>query len=105
MLVSYKLNVRVFPFCEVFLLIDNISVHKMPLKTHLLLGREVVRLWLDVLDRKLDRVVDSLDHNQYKDLVEWSSDKAFLPERTNFLGCKGKLNESIHLSVSLLVLF
>jgi len=52
-------------------------------------GREVVRLWLDVLDRKLDRVVDSLDHNQYKDLVEWSSDKAFLPERTNFLGCKG----------------
>ena len=37
MLVSYKLNVRVFPFCEVFLLIDNISVHKMPLKTDLTL--------------------------------------------------------------------
>ena len=64
-----------------------------------LLGREVVRRWLSILDRKLDRVDDAIDHNQYKDLVEWSSEKAFLPERTNFLGCKGSLKKYHCLSV------
>ena len=53
------------------------------------LGRQVVRRWLNILDRKLDGVEESLDYNQYKDLVEWSSAEAFLPERTNFIGCQG----------------
>lgn len=52
-------------------------------------GREPVRQWLDILDRKLDHVTDSLTHNQYKDLVEYETDSAFLPEKTEYLGCKG----------------
>ena len=39
-------------------------------------GREPVRHWLDILDRKLDRVEGSLDHADYNNMIEWNSEDA-----------------------------
>lgn len=52
-------------------------------------GRDPVRHWLEILDRKLDHVTKPLTHSQYKDLVEYRTDSASLPEKTEYLGCKG----------------
>jgi len=52
-------------------------------------GREPVRHWLDILDRKLERVEGSLDHADYNNMIEWSSEDAYLPKKQEYLGCKG----------------
>jgi len=52
-------------------------------------GREPVRQWLDILDRKLNHVGESLTHKEYEDLIEYKTATAFLPDKTEYLGCKG----------------
>ena len=53
-------------------------------------GREPVRQWLGILDRKLDRIEGSLNHTEYNDMIEWSSNDSYLPKKQEYLGCKGK---------------
>jgi len=52
-------------------------------------GREPVRQWLGTLDRKLDRIEGSLNHTEYNDMIEWSSNDSYLPKKQEYLGCKG----------------
>lgn len=52
-------------------------------------GRQAVRDWLSILDRKLALTGETLTHDQFQSLVDFRSESAFLPDKTEFIGCKG----------------
>ena len=56
-----------------------------------------MRNWLLNLRRHLRLVDDSLDHVHYQTLVNWGSEKAFLPKKWNYVGCEGDFISSFKL--------